>query len=141
MRSMGYRPGRMNDGDDEEEMARLAATAPYFIAFIFILLTIYFIKYYVKSALPFIKDVKLGKKNVLETKAEKYKTPYAQAWYLKIPFGKRNNMIRIRQPLYDAIREDSNVRIAYAPHSQFILSIECENQVLVFNETNSIIER
>jgi hypothetical protein len=141
LRSQGWRPGRVNDFDDEEEMTRLAIVAPYFIAFLFILVTIYFIRYYVRSALPFIRDIKLGKKNVLVTRAEKYKTPYAQAYYLKIPFGKRNNMTRIHRQLYDAIGEESQVSIAYAPSSQFILSIKCENQLLTFNEKNSIIER
>ncbi len=60
----------------------------YYLGALFLLLTIFFINYFIQSAYPYIKDVKAGIKNIIPFVPGKYKTPFFEDYYLETPIKK-----------------------------------------------------
>jgi hypothetical protein len=107
--------------------------------FFFIVLTVFFLKYYFNAVHPFTKDISRKKKDIISFSAEKYKTPYFEEFFLKTPLKKRS-LIKVNKEFYDAIQDNSVAHMSVAPFSRFVFSIELGNQKIQFNEKHFIIE-
>jgi hypothetical protein len=114
--------------------------SPYvLITFLLLVLTIFFIKYYFEAVHPFMKDLAKGKKEIISYKAEKYKTPYFEEFYLQTPLKKRP-LIKINRELYDAIDDNCPAHISVAPFCRFVFSIDIRGHKLQFNEKDFILD-
>ena len=136
--SRGSRWGRRSS-ITEEDINRFRIVAPIVIAFFFIILTIYFINYYLKTLHPYIKDIKAGIKELLYYEPESYKTPFFETYYIKT-ISKKRAMVRVTKELYDAIQPGCRACISLSPSARFVFSISVDEKIMEFNEKNSILD-
>jgi hypothetical protein len=104
----------------------------YFFGALFLLLTIFFIKYFLKSAYPYMKDVKEGIKNIISFSPGKYKTPFFEDYYLETPI-KKIALIKINKDLYDALEYSQTATIHISPHAKFVFYIEIAGKQIKFD--------
>jgi hypothetical protein len=109
------------------------------ITILFLILTAFFLKYYLDAVHPFTKDIARRKKNMVSFKVEGYKTPYFDEFFIQTPL-KKKPLIKVTKEFYDAIQASSMAHIAVAPFSRFVFSIEAGNHKMQFNEKHFIIE-
>lgn len=107
---------------DAEQIQRIRILSPIFFGALFILLTIYFIRNYIRDIHPYVKDLKRNQKEVLFYKANRYQTPFFREYFLETPLEK-TKLIKITGKDYNRIRPGSDVCINYAPNSEFIFSV------------------
>ena len=124
----------------EEEVRRYRYVAPIVIAFFFIVLTIYFVNYYLKSLYPYIKDIKRGVKELLYFEPDSYKTPFFDTYYIRT-VSKKNSLVRISKELYDAIQPGCKACMAISPAARFVFSIDVNGKKMEFNEKNALIDQ
>ncbi len=117
----------------EEETNRFSIIAPFLIAFFFIMLTGYFIKYYIKAVHPFVLDLKRGNKELVYFTPEKYKTPFFAEYFLKTEL-KKKKLVRISLEMYDSIQYQSSACIYLAPVSQFVFKIVVDDKSISFSD-------
>ena len=108
-----------------------------FLAFLLIILTIYFIRYYYKSVHPLVKDVRAGKKEVIFFVPGKYQTPFFAEYYLKTVIEDRS-LIRINKELYDTIYDYSRACINMSLYSKFIFSVDIDGKKMKFKYSTLI---
>ncbi|HEX7846313.1 MAG TPA: hypothetical protein VF476_10985 [Chitinophagaceae bacterium] len=111
------------------------SVAPFGGLFFFIVLSVYFLKYYRKSVHPFLKDIKNKKKILLYFTPEVYKTPFFEEYFLQTEIEKRKR-IRIGREMYQRINSDSLCCIHMAPQSQFIFQLSLDGETIAFSEKN-----
>lgn len=107
---------------DEEQKNRFWIIAPYFIAFIFIILNIYFAKLYFQSIKPLIKDIKLNKKQLLFFKPAKNPMTFFNKYYISTPLY-QNQQIEVSHADFESINENNELCLEVAPSSTFIFRL------------------
>lgn len=120
----------------EEEADQLRSAAAYTVLFFFLLLTIYFVNYYFKSVHPFVRDLKLGYKDLLYFQPLPYKTPLFDAYYVKTPSAK-NAMIRISKEMFDLIQPGSKACLVLSRYARFPFLLEIEGRRIEFTEKHA----
>lgn len=125
--------------NEYEERLRYEKLAPPLIIFFFVLLTVYFIRYYLRSAHPFWKDVKKGVKELIYFEPKPYKTPFFDRYYIQT-ISKKRAMVQISKEMYDAILPGAKACIALSPYARFVFSIHVDDKTMLFNEKNSILD-
>lgn len=123
----------------EEEIERFNLVAPVVIAFLFIILTAFFVHYYFKTLHTYIKDIKGRIKILYYFEPESYKTPFFDTYYIKT-ISRKRPMVRITKELYDAIQPGCRACISMSPFARFVFTIEVEDKKMEFNEKNSILD-
>ena len=106
---------------------------------LFLLLTIYFINYYLKAVHPFVKDVNTGKKDIIVFTPERYKTPFFPDYYLETPLKKRS-LIKINQELYDAVSADVTACMHLSSYAKYVLMVEVAGRKMKFNGSNALVD-
>jgi hypothetical protein len=112
-------PYQKMEFSDEEE-ARFHLVAPYVCAFLFLLLTIFFIRFYLQTLAPLIKDVKQKKKLLLHYIPEKTEMAFFNRYYLSSPVVKKQQ-VEISREDFMSLPQQGNLVIEVLPHSQTIL--------------------
>jgi hypothetical protein len=120
-----------------KELFRFRIYPVWFLLFLFILLTILFTRYFLKSVYPLFKDLKAGKKQIIFFVPGKYQTPFFAEYYLKTP-SQKTPLIRINKNLYDTIQNDSSAHINVSLYSRFVFSIEVNGIKEKFNYSTAI---
>lgn len=124
----------------ETEKQKLFRTVlPWFMLFLFTILTIYFINYYLKSVHPLVKDLKGGVKELLYFPAQGYKTPFFDGYYLDTP-SRKNARIRVSKDFYQLITPNTKVCMSLSLHSRFVFYVEMEGRRIEFNEKNARVD-
>lgn len=103
----------------------------WYLLLLFIILTIYFTKYFFGSVYPLFKDLKTGKKWIFFFTPGKYQTPFFAEYYVKTILKDRP-LIRIDKGLYDAIEDHTTACIHIAPNSEFVFSIQIGERKMKF---------
>lgn len=135
----GSSRGMFKHSGSEEKAERFARVGPYMILFFFSCLSVFFIRYYLRTVHPFMKDFKLGRKRAIQFNPESYKTPYFDTFYLRTHFPKKP-MLRISREMYNAIQPGVIGKVSMLPNSRFVLSLEVGNEIMKFNEKNTILD-
>ena len=107
---------------DEDDINRFALVAPYVCGFFFLMLTGYFIYYYLQSTAPLIKDLNKGKKFLLYMRPEKTEMPFFSKYYISTPIPKKQ-LVQIDKEDFHNITDDNSLILELAPHSEAILRI------------------
>lgn len=107
---------------DDEQKNRFWTIAPYFVAFIFLILNIYFAKLYFQSIQPLIKDIKLNKKQLLFFKSVKSPMAFFNKYYLSTPLY-QNQQIEVSREDFDNITETNQLCLEVGPNSTFIFRL------------------
>jgi hypothetical protein len=98
---------------------------PCFFLFLFILLTLYFIRTYLKDVHPVRRDLRSGIKECIQFTPAPYQTPFFAEYYIKTPLEKLP-LIRIDAETYQRITEQSTSCIVLAPNSHLVLRMELD---------------
>ncbi len=123
----------------EEKMERYRRGSSILAIVSFILLTGFFIVYYVKSVLPYTRDLKKGLKTVSWFYHTAYKTPYFDSFFLKTGSVKKP-MLPITREMFYAVKPGVLACILFAPSSRFVLSLDIDGLQIIYNESNSDLE-
>ena len=107
---------------DEEDITRFALVAPYVCGFFFLMLTFFFIRYYLQTAAPLIKDLKKSKKLLIYIKPEKTEMAFFNKYYISTPIRKKQQ-VQIDRDDFHNITDNNSLMLELAPHSQAILRI------------------
>jgi len=120
-----------------KELFRFRIYPIWYLWCLFIILTIYFSRYFLKSIYPLIKDLKAGRKQVIYFIPGKYQTPFFAEYYLQTP-SQKTPLIRISKEMYDSIHVDSTAAISMSLYSKFVFSIEVNGKKESFNYSTAI---
>ncbi len=123
----------------DEDLERINIVVPIVIGFFFIVLNIYFIRYFLRSVYPYMKDLKGGAKELIYFPAESYKTPFFDTYYLKT-ISRKKPMIRITKEVYDEIQPGAEACISISPKARFVFALKVGEKKMEFNENNSILD-
>jgi hypothetical protein len=123
--------------DAVRELFRFRMYPTWYLLGLFILLTIYFTRYFLQSAYPLFKDLKLGKKTIIYFEPGKYQTPFFAEYYMCLP-SLKNPLLRIDKAMYDAIQPGCTARLALSVYSNFIFSVEVNGVTTTFNYPTAI---
>jgi len=119
---------------NEEEKARIMLIAPYFFSIVALVLIIYFINYYYKLILPYIKDIKSNVKEIVYYDPGKFQTPFFAEYYIVTPITNKAR-VKVSKEIFDEIDPNSKASISLGKHSRFIFEIEVDGRKINFNET------
>lgn len=118
---------------DEDDKQRIWTLVPYFVAFVFILLNIYFGKLYFQSLRPLLKDIRENRKQALFFKPEKNPMDVFNKYYLSTPVFDLQQIQVSKEDFY-SIGDGGDICLEIAPHSAFILRfLSGEREITVLN--------
>lgn len=115
----------------EDDISNFNTAAPYFCGFLFLLLTIFFIRHYLQSAAPLIKDIKGNKKFLSSVSAEKTDMGVFNKYYITTPIFKKQQLFVSKDDFYMISNSDPLI-LELAPHSLEILRITSNEKQIIF---------
>jgi len=115
----------------EEDISNFNLAAPYFCGFLFLLLTGFFIRYYLQTAAPVIKDIKGNKKFLLYVKTEKTDMSFFNKYYVTTPIFKKQQLSVSKEDFYN-ISDNDPLILELTPHSLEILKITSNGKEISF---------
>jgi ABC-type antimicrobial peptide transport system permease subunit len=107
---------------DDAEKIRFWTVAPWFLGFMFILLSIYFARLYFQSLKPLSKDIKLNKKQLLFFKPVKNSMAFFNKYYLSTPLY-QNQQIEVSREAFESINDNDELHLEVGPDSTFIFRL------------------
>jgi hypothetical protein len=116
----------------EDELARVNKIGPYFFAFIFLLLTYYFIRYYFQSVHPYVKDLKEKQKKTIFFQPLRYKTPAFEEFFFTTPLEKKQ-LVRVSRADYEEFIAGDTFCFDTAPYSGYIFRLLKNEQKIEFS--------
>lgn len=104
----------------EEDTERFYLVVPYVCGFCFLLLTGYFIYYYIRMLEPIIKDLKKKKKLLVHFIPEKTEMAFFGRFYLSSPVLKKR-LVQVTYEDFCIILNGDPIILELAPHSRIML--------------------
>ena len=123
----------------EEKLERYLYVAPIVVGFLFLVLTIYFIRYYLQTVHPYRQDLKNGMKELVYFIPEPYKTPFFETFYIRT-ISEQRPLVRISPELYQQVQPGSEAIMGIAPRSHFVFYIAVGNEVLEFDHRSASLD-
>ena len=114
----------------DEDRGNFWTVAPAFCGFLFVILTIFFIRYYLQAVHPLVKDIKRGTKLLLLLRLEK-RDPFFNRFFIYTPIRK-TRQIEISSENYYQLKQDA-VTLVITPHSHEILQLLNSGQEVLFH--------
>src|ERR1051325_1040700 len=105
---------------DERVISNFWTVAPWFCLFLFLLSTIFLIKYYLQSVHPLVKDIKKKEKLLIFYKPKKTAMAFFSRYYISSPLY-NNQQIEVSKPDFDSINEEDLLCLEIGPCSTFLL--------------------
>jgi hypothetical protein len=115
----------------EDDISNFNKAAPYVCGFLFLLLTIFFIRYYLQTAAPLIKDIKGNKKLLLSVNPEKTDMGFFNKYYITTPIFKKQQLSVSKDDFYMISNNDPLI-LELTPHSLEILKITSNEKQILF---------
>jgi hypothetical protein len=106
----------------DEDAANFKIAAPFVCGFFFFLLTAYFLRFYLQTVAPLIRDVKRKEKLLATVQAEKFDMGLLNKYYISTPI-KRVRHISIEKSDFYKLSEHMPLTFELAPNSTEILRI------------------
>ena len=104
----------------DDDVNNFNIAAPFVCGFFFLLLTGYFIHYYLQTVAPLIKDLRKNKKLLLQIKPEKTEMAFFNKYFITTPIFKKQQ-VQVGKSDFYSISDDNPLILELAPHSQAIL--------------------
>ena len=104
----------------DDDVSNYNIAAPLVCGFFFLLLTGFFIQYYLQTVAPLIKDLRKNKKLLLQIKPEKTEMAFFDKYFIATPIFKKQQ-IQVDKVDYYNISDDKSLILELAPHSHAIL--------------------
>ena len=117
---------------DDDDVKNFNIAAPYTCGFLFLLLTGFFIRYYLHTAAPLVKDLRKNKKLLLSIKVEKTDMSFFSKYYLSTPVRLEQQIQISKEDFYD-ISDDSRLILEITPHSQSMLRLTNNEKQIIFH--------
>jgi len=105
--------------------------APYVCSFIFLMATIFFLKYYLQTVRPVLRDLKNRKKKLVFFRPEKTDMSAFNRYYLTIPLSK-DQLVEITQEDFFLINDAGLLCLEIGPDSQYILRLMYHGKEIKF---------
>ncbi|MBS1574236.1 MAG: hypothetical protein JST09_02935 [Bacteroidetes bacterium] len=105
--------------------------APYFVIFMFIITSIYFLKLYMKTIHPLTKDLKSNLKRQIYFKPQKNAMSFFNKYYLSTPLYE-NQQIEIGLENFEKINNETELCLEIAATSFYVLRLRNGNQIIEF---------
>lgn len=118
----------------DEDIENFNLAAPYTCGVFFLLLSIFFVKIYIQTIAPLIKDIRKNKKLLLYIKPEKSDMAFFNKYYISIPI-RNKQQVQINRDDFYSITNDSNLILELAPESQNILRLTNNGKQITFYNT------
>jgi hypothetical protein len=118
---------------DDEDIANFNLVAPYVCSFLFVLLTAYFVSYYLSSAALLVKDLKGNVKRIVFVNPEKTEMGFFNKYYVTSPISKKQQ-ISLSKDAFQNISNDELLALDLAPNSLEILRITSKEKEILFYE-------
>lgn len=115
----------------KEDVTNFNIAVPWVCGGLFLLLTGFFLNYYLQSAAPFIKDIKKNRKQLLFVNPEKTDMSVFNKYYLTTPIFKKQQMAISKEAFY-SISGTEPVILEIAPNSLEVLRITSNGKELEF---------
>ena len=117
----------------DEDIENFNLAAPYTCGVFFLLLTLFFVKIYIQTIAPLIKDIRKNKKLLLYIKPEKSEMAFFNKYYISTPI-RNKQQVQINKDDFYSITNDSDLIVELAPESQNILRLTNNgNQITFYN--------
>jgi hypothetical protein len=97
--------------------------APIFFSFSFILLTVFFVRYWMQTVHQFNKDLRRNEKEVIEFACTKYQMGFFNRYYLKTPLEKKQ-VVEISKETFEKLFPAQNLVFEVAPYSKTIFNLK-----------------
>ena len=125
----GRSSGLWNDkiNIDDKMKTQFWTVLPYFLAFGFIMLSIYFIKLYFQVLRPLNRDIWQNKKQFLFFKPAKNPMAFFNKYYISAPLYE-NQQVEISREDFDSIGDNDELCLEVAPESTFIFRLSDGNK-------------
>lgn len=107
---------------NEDTKSRFWEVAPYFCIFLFLLTTIFLVRYYFQSVHPFIKDIRRKEKLLIYYKPHKTEMALFRRYYISTPLY-YNQQIEVSKADFESINEGNLLCLEIGPHSTYLLSL------------------
>ena len=104
----------------EDDVKNFNIAAPLVCGFFFLLLTIFFMHYYMQTVSPLIKDLRKNKKLLLQIKPEKTEMAFFNKYFIATPIFKKQQ-VQVEKTDFHNISDNKPLVLELAPHSQTIL--------------------
>jgi len=104
----------------DDDVSNYNIAAPLACGFFFLLLTGYFIHYYLQTVAPLVKDLRKNKKLLLQIKPEKTEMAFFNKYFIATPIFKKQQVQVEKSDFYN-ISDDKSLVLELAPHSLAIL--------------------
>lgn len=95
------------------------------------MLTLFFIRFYLQTAAPFIKDIKQNKKLLLYIKPEKTEMAFFNKYYITTPVQKKQQ-VQIDSKDFNNLTGHSNLILEIATNSQIMLRLTSNGKEIRF---------
>ncbi|WP_276503760.1 hypothetical protein [Terrimonas pollutisoli] len=115
----------------EDDISNFNIAAPYFCGFLFLLLTGFFIRYFLQTAAPLIRDIKGNKKLLVYVNPEKTDMGFLNKYYITTPIFKKQQLAVSKEYFY-MISNNGPLILELAPHSVEILKITSNEKQILF---------
>lgn len=116
----------------EDGLAKVNKIGPYFFLFVFLLLTVYFVRYYFQSVHPYVKDLREKQKKTIFFQPLRYKTPAFEEFFLTTPLEKKT-LVRIMRNDYEEFITGDTFCFDTAPHSGYIFRLMKNEKEIQFS--------
>jgi hypothetical protein len=117
---------------DDDDAKNFSIAAPYTCGFLFLLLTGFFLRYYLQTAAPLVKDLQKNKKLLLSIKIEKTDMSLFSKYYLTTPI-RQKQQIQISGEDFQIILDDSRLVLEITPYSQSVLRLTNNEKPVSFH--------
>lgn len=115
----------------DEDVSRFNIVAPYLCGFFFLLLTGYFIHYYLKTAAPLIRDINKNKKSLVIVRPEKTDMSVFNKYYITTPIRAKQQLSISKEGFYMISCSESLI-FELGPNSLEVLKITSDGKEIVF---------
>jgi hypothetical protein len=115
----------------DDEISRFEAVAPIVCGFFFLLLTGYFLKIYLTTVAPFVKDIRRNRKLLVTVKAERTDMGFFNQYYISIPL-KNSKQIAVGRDDFRMLADEDILIFEIAPNSSEILKVSNRGKNIAF---------
>jgi hypothetical protein len=115
----------------DDDIKNFSIAAPLICGFLFLMLTGFFLHYYLQSVAPLLKDLRNGKKLLLFIKPEKTEMAFFNKYFIATPIFKKQQ-VQISREDFNNITSDKPLILELAPHSHAILRFTNDGKEITF---------
>jgi len=115
----------------DDDLSNFNTAAPLVCGFFFLLLTGFFIHYYLQTVAPLIKDLRKNKKLLIQINPEKTEMAFFNKYFITTPIFKKQQ-VQVEKADFYNISDDKPLVLELAPYSQAILRFTNDGKEITY---------